>query len=74
VDELENAFRNRSITEAFGTGTAAVVAPIQTINLRKVDYNLPEYSHESLLNRLKFKLDRIRAGKEEDVYGWNYVM
>jgi branched-chain amino acid aminotransferase len=74
VDELEKAFQNKSITEVFGAGTAAVVAPIQTININEVDYNLPEYSHESLLNRLKLKLEKIRAGKEEDVYGWNYVL
>jgi len=74
VDELEKAFRTNSITEAFGAGTAAVVAPIQTIHINGIDYHLPEYSHESLLNRVKQKLERIRTGREEDVYGWNYVV
>ncbi|MES1220923.1 MAG: branched-chain amino acid aminotransferase [Bacteroidota bacterium] len=74
VDELEKAFRNKTITEAFGAGTAAVVAPIQTININGVDHHLPLYNHESLMNKLKLKLERIRAGREEDVYGWNYVL
>ncbi|MFI5128335.1 MAG: branched-chain amino acid aminotransferase [Chitinophagales bacterium] len=74
VDELEQAFRNKTITEAFGAGTAAVVAPIQTIHINSIDYNLPEYSHENLLYKIKHKLERIRSGKDEDVYGWNYVL
>ena len=74
VDELENAFRNKTITEAFGAGTAAVVAPIQTIHINGIDYDLPEYSHENLHYKIKQKLERIRSGKDEDVYGWNYVL
>ena len=74
TDELEKAFHNKTITEAFGVGTAAVVAPIGVIGLNDVDHHLPEYSHESLMNKLKLKLDRIRIGEEEDVYGWNYIL
>jgi branched-chain amino acid aminotransferase len=74
VDELENAFRSKTITEAFGAGTAAVVAPIQAIHINGIDYYLPEYSHENLLNKIKHKLERIRFGMDEDVYGWNYVI
>ena len=74
VTELENAFRNNTITEAFGAGTAAVVAPIQTIHINDIDFNLPEYGHESLLNKLKQKLERIRMGIDGDLYGWNLVL
>jgi branched-chain amino acid aminotransferase len=74
IEELEKAFRDKTLTEAFGAGTAAVVAPIQTIHINGIDYYLPEYSHESLLNRLKEKLERIRVGKDEDVHGWNYIL
>jgi branched-chain amino acid aminotransferase len=74
VDELETAFRNKTITEAFGAGTAAVVAPIQTIHINGIDYFLPEYSHENLLYIIKHKLEKIRTGQDEDVYGWNYIV
>ena len=74
LDELEIAFRNKTITEAFGAGTAAVVAPIQTIHINGIDYHLPQYGAEHLLNRIKAKLEAIRAGREEDVYNWNYVV
>lgn len=74
VEELEKAFRNGSITEAFGAGTAAVVAPIQTIHIHGTDYHLPKYSPESLHSKLKNRLERIRTGKEHDLYGWNYIV
>jgi branched-chain amino acid aminotransferase len=74
ISELEKAFRNKTLTEAFGAGTAAVVAPIQTIYINGMDYHLPQYSHESLLYKVKQKLERIRTGLDEDLYGWNYVI
>jgi branched-chain amino acid aminotransferase len=74
IDELETAFRNKTIVEAFGAGTAAVVAPIQTININGIDYHLPKYSPENLLNRIKAKLERIRMGLDKDIFGWNYVV
>lgn len=74
VNELKQAFQNKAITEAFGAGTAAVVALIQTINIDGINFNLPEYSHENLMNRIKQRLHKIRAGKEEDVFGWNYIL
>ncbi len=74
VEELGNAFRSSSITEAFGAGTAAVVAPIQTINIHGTDYHLPKYSHVSVHNKVKDKLEKIRKGLEADVYGWNNII
>jgi len=74
IEELEKAFRNKTITEAFGAGTAAVVAPIQTIQINGTDFQLQEYTHESLSNRLKQKLENIRAGVDEDVHEWNFAV
>lgn len=74
VDELELAFRNRTITEAFGAGTAAVVAPIETIHINGIDYHLPPYNEYNLLNKLKSKLERIRTGLDVDTYNWNCVI
>ncbi|HEX7905530.1 MAG TPA: branched-chain amino acid aminotransferase [Chitinophagaceae bacterium] len=74
VRELEKTFRNKEITEAFGAGTAAVVAPIQTIQINGIDFHLPQYSAESLLSKVKQKLERIRTGIDEDKYGWNTIV
>ncbi|MEQ1676161.1 MAG: branched-chain amino acid aminotransferase [Chitinophagaceae bacterium] len=74
VEELETAFRNKTITEAFGAGTAAVVAPIQTIHINGIDHHLPPYGTDSLQWKVKDKLTRIRTGSEEDIHGWNFIV
>jgi branched-chain amino acid aminotransferase len=73
VLEVEEAFKNGTITEAFGTGTAAVVSPIATINIHGKDYDLPEAGTTSFQQRAKVKLNNIRLGIEKDVHGWNYI-
>jgi branched-chain amino acid aminotransferase len=74
ISELEAAFKSGTITEAFGAGTAAVVAPIKTININNIDFTLREYDDNTLMNKLKNKLEQIRLGNEADVHGWNYVI
>jgi branched-chain amino acid aminotransferase len=74
VAEIEEAFKKGTITEAFGSGTAAVVSPIATINIEGVDYNLPTAGPDSFQQRAKQKLSNIRYGHEADVYGWNYII
>ena len=74
VTELEEAFVAGTITEAFGAGTAAVVAPIKTINIKGIDHNLPEYKGEELMYKLKDRLDMIRTGMSEDIHGWNFIV
>ena len=74
VSELETAFRNNTIAEAFGVGTAAVIAPVNTININNTDFHLPEYSHGNLSHKLKQKLEAIRTGQEDDPYNWCHVV
>lgn len=74
VAELAEAFRNNKITEAFGAGTAAVVAPIKTIGINDINYELPVYNNNSLHRRIKNRLESMRAGLEEDVYSWNCIV
>ena len=74
VDELKEAFRNKTIKEAFGVGTAAVASPIKMIGIDDVQYNLPTNSPTSVMNLLKSKLDNIRTGKKPDTHNWNYIV
>ena len=74
IDELEKAFKEKKITEAFGAGTAAVVAPIQTICINGIDYCLPAYSEHSLHKKLKNQLELIRTGQAADVHEWNCIV
>lgn len=74
IDELKTSFQNKTITEAFGVGTAAIVAPISVINISGYDYHLPAYNDENIMFRIKNKLDNIRYGLEEDIYDWNFII
>ena len=74
IAELEKAFQNRTITEAFGAGTAAVVAPIKTIGIDGVNHELPAYHSNSICYRLRDQLEAIRTGVVPDEYGWNFII
>lgn len=74
IEELEAAFSNQTITEAFGAGTAAVVAPIQVIHINGVDHSLPAYNNQSIHNQLKDQLELIRTGQSADVHEWNCII
>lgn len=73
VAELVAAFRSGTITEAFGAGTAAVVAPIKTINMEGTDFMLPKYDAHKLMYKLKNKLEQIRLGIDADDHHWNCI-
>jgi len=74
VDEIEKAFQAKTITEAFGAGTAAVVSPIATININGTDYNLPAIKDDSFQLQVKSKLGEIRSGAAPDKYNWNHII
>ncbi len=74
VDELEEGFKNGTITEAFGAGTAAVVATIAVININGIDYQVNPPAVDSFQNKVKEKLNEIRLGTSPDLHGWNYVI
>jgi branched-chain amino acid aminotransferase len=74
VDELAEGFKNKSLTEAFGAGTAAVVAPIAVINIHGTDYALPPVAADSIQLRMKATLAGIRNGGIADKHNWNYII
>ncbi len=74
VAELETAFNNGRITEAFGAGTAAVVAPIKTIRIGDTDFHLPKYTNDALSVRIKQQLEKVRSGTDADIHGWNFII
>ena len=74
VDEIRDACKRGTITEAYGVGTAAVASPIDTIGIDGENYHLPAYNDKSIMYGLKKKLDGIRYGREEDIYNWNFIV
>ncbi|MFD0999908.1 branched-chain amino acid aminotransferase [Ohtaekwangia kribbensis] len=74
IDEIEAGLKDGSVTEAFGTGTAAVVAPIAVIKIKGNDLTVPVAGPDSFQLRAKKKLNDIRMGAEPDKHGWNYII
>jgi branched-chain amino acid aminotransferase len=74
VDELRNALKNETISEAFGAGTAAVIAPIKSIGIDGIIFELPPVNNSQLMMMVKKKLSDIRRGYEPDVHEWNYLV
>lgn len=74
MDEIKEGFTKGTLTEAFGTGTAAVVAPIAVIHIDGVDYQIPAAGPTSFQLQVKEKLNNMRLGLEPDPYGWNYII
>jgi branched-chain amino acid aminotransferase len=74
IDEVEEGFVKGTLTEAFGTGTAAVVAPIAVIQINGKDYQIPIAGPTSFQQQVKKKLHNLRMGLEPDKYGWNYLL
>lgn len=74
VAELEQMLKDGRVKEAFGAGTAAVVAPIAHINIEGNDYTLPEAGPDTFMMRVKAKLMGIRTGEVADTENWNTIV
>jgi branched-chain amino acid aminotransferase len=70
VEEVVNAIKDGTMTEAFGAGTAATIAPIVKIGFRDEVLELPPVESHVISTKIKNYLDDIKAGKEEDIFGW----
>jgi branched-chain amino acid aminotransferase len=72
VKEIISSLKSGKLTEAFGTGTAATIAKIETIGFEAHNYNLPATGDVSFSSRILKELNDIRTGKKEDTRGWVY--
>jgi branched-chain amino acid aminotransferase len=71
--ELESAFQNGKRVEAFGAGTAAVVAPIATIAIKGNEYSCYTGADANMY-KLREWLYEVRKGIAPDVHNWNYII
>lgn len=68
IHEIIEAVKEERIIEAFGTGTAAVIAPVNRIGYNGQDYEIPikeELQSGELAGRLFTQLDEIYTGKSQ---------
>lgn len=70
VDELISAHSQGKLMDAFGTGTAATIAPIGLVGYQEQDYVLPPVENRTTSKWLKEEMWKIRRGHCEDKHGW----
>src|SRR5215218_9252928 len=69
IDELIEAYKAGQLHEAFGTGTAATIAPIRELCYRDTQMHF-DTSTWKTAPAVKKMLDDVRAGRSEDKWGW----
>jgi branched-chain amino acid aminotransferase len=70
IDEVFAAFDRGEVSEAFGAGTAATVAPIELIAWRGREIRLAAGGPGSVAERARARLTAIRTGAVPDTHGW----
>jgi len=70
IDEIMEGAKNGRLTEAFGTGTAAVVSPVGQITYKERDAYLGNGKTGELTMKLYNTLTGIQYGQLEDKYNW----
>lgn len=70
VEEIMDAFKNGTMQDAFGTGTAATIATIGEIGYKDSDYKLPDATKRKVSNWLADTMRGIRKGEISDKFNW----
>lgn len=70
VEEIFNAYEKGILTDAFGMGTAANIAPIKSIGTEMGEIVLPEASDRNISIELSSILSKIKYGEINDTFGW----
>jgi len=73
LTELTGWFDSGKKVEAYGAGTAAVIAPIELIDIAGKKYS-PYMEKDALMFELKRELNDIKYGAKKDEWGWNYIL
>ncbi len=70
IDEVFEQASSGALTEAFGTGTAAVISPVGVLSYKGKEVVIGRNQTGPLANRLHDYLTRLQHGEEEDLFGW----
>jgi len=70
INEIIAAHEKGELKDAFGTGTAALIAKISGFNFRGKYYELPPVEEREVCNLLYKELENIRSSKVPDPYNW----
>jgi len=71
IDEVMSSLKDGSMTEVFGTGTAAVISPVGEIVHKGESAVINSGRIGEMSQRLYDEITGIQYGEREDVFGWN---
>ena len=74
VAEILEGAKNGKLTDAFGAGTAATIAPVGSISHNGEEYFLSDPKEREFSQKVLKTLDAIRYGNMPDTHGWNYMV
>ena len=72
VDELLKGVSEDRLTEMFGCGTAAIIAPIGVLGYQGKEHLISDGRIGNITKRLYDELTGIQCGERKDNYGWAY--
>jgi branched-chain amino acid aminotransferase len=69
IDEIMNAYKNGTLKEVFGTGTAATISMIKELDYKgfSMPFNIKEWKTAP---EVKNRMDAIKSGTAADSNGW----
>ncbi|MFN4083189.1 MAG: branched-chain amino acid aminotransferase [Bacteroidia bacterium] len=70
IAEMAKLADEGRLTDVFGTGTAAIIAKIESFNYKNKEYILPPVNDRIVSNLLYNTILQIQTGKIEDKFGW----
>lgn len=70
VNELFNDLKSGKVTEAFGSGTAAVITPVGKLGYKDESVQIGGGAVGNITQKLYDTLTGIQTGKIQDKYGW----
>lgn len=70
IDEIVKACEDESLQESFGTGTAAVIAPVGEFCYQDKDFIINGGNTGPVAQKLYNELQAIQFGEQKDNHGW----
>ena len=70
LDEIQENIEKGTFNEAFGSGTAAVISPVGTLNIHGEDVIINGGEMGEITSFLYDRLTGIQYGRYEDPFGW----
>ncbi|MHA1584307.1 MAG: branched-chain amino acid aminotransferase [Promethearchaeota archaeon] len=70
INEIIESIKSGKLTEAFGLGTAAIIAPVGSIAYKGETFNINNFKVGPIATKLFEELTGIQYGTKEDIFNW----